>query len=232
MSGSVTLRFLNSIAAAHALMHSGHKRMQILRGKHQTKLTVLRLTLFQQRHNHQKPIPTIMCWCCHRLIEWFGVASIDLTPLKRFILREYQYKIYKIQKDILKNYTIKSVFYRLSIVSVKNTVIFTELVKPPTFWGKWTSRKPCSLNHNQHTHHQLRSVIITSWLVVQVFTSRTESVKRCARASACQAVKLREAEFSGLKEKLEKVHCETQCTQEFTVSLIKPMKSRTLNQQA
>lgn len=42
----------------------------------------------------------------------------------------------------------------------------------------------------------------------------------------------KEAEFSEVKEKLGKAHRETQRTQEFTVGLIKPMKSRALKQQA
>lgn len=56
--------------------------------------------------------------------------------------------------------------------------------------------------------------------------------KRCSRANARQAVKSRAAGFSGVKEKLDRVHSETQHTQEFTVGLIKPMKSRALKQQA
>lgn len=60
------------------------------------------------------------------------------------------------------------------------------------------------------------------------FHKPNRKCKRCARANACQAVKLREAEFSGVKEKLDRVQCETQRSQEFTVGLIKPMKSRAL----
>lgn len=40
------------------------------------------------------------------------------------------------------------------------------------------------------------------------------------------------AESGGVKKKLDGVHCETQRFQEFTVGLIKPMKSRTLKQQS
>jgi len=68
--------------------------------------------------------------------------------------------------------------------------------------------------------------------VDQIFTSQTVSVKGVAGPSVCQAVKLRGAEFSGVKEQLDGVHCGTQRTQEFTVGLIKPMKSRALKQQA
>lgn len=41
---------------------------------------------------------------------------------------------------------------------------------------------------------------------------------------------MREAEFTGVKERLDRVHRETQHTQEFRAGLIKPVKSKALKQ--
>lgn len=112
-----------------------------------------------------------------------------------------------------------------------NTPSFSKLIKLHTSKGKRTAREPCIITHSppfiscaEYNYH----LIIGG----PIFPRLNRKSIRCARGSACQSVKLEEAEFGGVREKLDAVHCETQLTQEFTVGLIKQMKSRTQKQQA
>lgn len=134
------------------------------------------------------------------------------------------WRIWNIQKKKRKKYLI---LYFYINVFVKHT----KLIKLHTSKGKRTAREPCIITHSrpfiscaEYNYH----LIIGG----PIFPRLNRKSIRCARGSACQSVKLEEAEFGGVREKLDAVHCETQLTQEFTVGLIKQMKSRTQKQQA
>lgn len=122
-------------------------------------------------------------------------------------------------------------FSTFTSMCLLNTPSFSKLIKLHTSKGKRTAREPCIITRSwpfiscaEYNYH----------LVIggPIFPRLNRKSIRCARGSACQSVKLEEAEFGGVREKLDAVHCETQLTQEFTVGLIKQMKSRTQKQQA
>lgn len=80
------------------------------------------------------------------------------------------------------------------------------------------------------------SAVLNNYHLIVCGTGFQDPNAKCKKGVPGQVLanqlRLRGAEFDGVKEELDRVHFETQHTQEFAVGLIKPMKIRALKQQA
>lgn len=99
------LHFFCSIPAAHMLLHSGHKHMQIIREKHQTKLSRAHLCVKTYSFPTEVQLPdNVSHAVMYQYVLTFSPTHwlTLLLPLFSlpFILTQHQYNIYTRQTDI------------------------------------------------------------------------------------------------------------------------------------
>lgn len=105
ISGCAALHFFCSIPIAHMLLRSGHKHMQIIREKHQTKLSRAHLCVKTYSFPTEVQLPdNVSHAVMYQYVLTFSPTHwlTLLLPLFSlpFILTQYQYNIYTRQTDI------------------------------------------------------------------------------------------------------------------------------------